>query len=144
MYIPAHKIEFVPQAATLELRWLLTFQEKNIKFKYSEGIGHLVGYNRTNQSVDYQKAVKQMCSISDNNYIRQLSIKWGFKRVTPKVEDILVCLVKDAEVLAMTFDDFKVEFGNDYLVYKRCKKNGIKLLQVFGFEDVQKLIRLCK
>lgn len=122
---------FVNDDLYIQDRYIVIIEGQD--FEYSCGIGHRIEKDRFQK--DEFKRVKNMNPKKDKtNLLHYIDIlKSCSKPKTLNIDDILFCLILDAQSGTETFDEFCSNFGynEDSIkhneIYRACQKNGKKV-----------------
>ncbi len=149
-----YKARFIPKEQPEEkyprLHWEVTLSRGNWRLTtpYTEGCGHAVveEEKRPPTRSDRERAVRAACETGKiprmcwSGYV--LTKK---PQPTPKLDDVLYCLVMDSDALDSTFSQWADEYGysSDSIkakeIYDSCIQTGIKLRQLFTCEEFAQL-----
>lgn len=146
-----------------QLHWRITLsraREKGGVFTmecdYSQGIGHVIGYQYHHKSAyDARIAKEAYRKTCETGKLFKLTdtIGWmsiGKVQPAPALLDVLYCLVSDADVLNYpTYEQWAPEFGYDpdsrkgEEIYRKCIEQTLALLPVLGGQaNLEKLREL--
>jgi hypothetical protein len=153
----------VKTASDLSINWRITLMRdgKELATDYSQGIGHLphgLGNYGNRLSVDQFNAIHHACNtgmapssgnISNTTASRWNPGQWRAKLEAPKLTDVLYSLVMDSDAIeAGDFEEWADTFGYDKdsrsaeKLYKACLELGLKLRQLVGNANLDKLREL--
>ena len=141
-----------------QLHWLISLSKgkRTLETPYSQGMGHVQGY-RQNFKTPYDKRVAEeqyryTCETGKLSYYSESAGNWypsNKMQPTPKLLDVLYCLVMDASVLDYSsYEEWAPELGYDIdsrkgeQVYKDCIKQSLALKNLIGHEALEKLREL--
>ncbi len=130
-----------------QLHWLITLTngKQSAQFPYSQGVGHVKGYQQFHKS-SYDKrcaedAYRKTC---ETGKLYRASDTLGFwptnhTQPAPDLLDVLYCLVSDANVRhSATYEEWASEYGYDEdsrkgeETYRACQKQTTDFLRVLG------------
>lgn len=155
---------FIPQSQSRNrdeteksLNWVVTIKrgEQFISTDYMQGIGHVPGRPQSFARTLYEQRIREEYdkASEDGRYLTSVtrhpgSPMFGTRKPLPgpTLDDVLYCLVMDAEAASETFEDWCANFGYDTdsrkaeATYNACVQIGIKLRNLLGGGD--KLQRL--
>jgi len=149
--VPSLKMEstFIPYQEIPEsvkdwqVNWkvrLILDERTIIETDYHQGIGHLRGYNLSFYSKMSIRDHKQISTVLEGGRSTEFGI------VEPNIDDVLSCLIMDADVLTYdSFDDWAECMGYDTdsrkaeETYRACIEIGLKLRNRLGEETLPQL-----
>lgn len=129
-----------------QLHWHITLANGpvNATFPYSQGCGHVKGYEKVPVKTPYdrrmkEEAIRRTCETGRITYHATYgTVKPGIQPA-PDVLDVLYCLVMDAGVRhSASYEEWAAEYGYDIdsrkgeEVYRACQKQTTGLLRVLG------------
>jgi len=130
-----------------ELHWSITLTSGTMfaQFPYSQGCGHVKGYEKMPVKTPYDRRIKEQCirRTCETGGIEQLAGRYGLvkpgKQPAPDVLDVLYCLVSDASVRhCSSYEEWAGDYGYDTdsrkgeEIYRTCQKQTADLLRVLG------------
>lgn len=123
-----------------QLHWLITLTtgKQVAQFPYSQGVGHVKGYQQFHKSpYDRREAGKSYRHTCETGKVR-IGFKFS-RQPAPDVLDVLSCLVMDASVRhASQYEEWASDYGYDAdsrkgeQAYRDCQKQTTDLLSVLG------------
>lgn len=123
-----------------QLHWLITLTngKQSAQFPYSQGMGHVKGYQQFHKSpYDRREAGKSYRHTCETGKVR-IGFKFS-RQPAPDVLDVLSCLVMDASVRhASQYEEWASDYGYDAdsrkgeEIYRACQKQATDLLRVLG------------
>jgi len=134
-----------------KLHWSITLTSVSAfaQFPYSEGCGHVKGYEKMPIKTPYDRRIKEQATrhTCETGRIERTVGHHGLvkpgKQPAPDVLDVLYCLVSDASVRhAPTYEEWASEYGFDAdsrkgeEIYRTCQKHTTDLLRVLGLGQV--------
>lgn len=149
--------EFVPQSKSRNaeeknptLNWRVTLKTPRgtLTTDYSQGIGHLPGYNaQAARSIGGDKYIKWCVENGKRGHGEPYGVPMGGKAIAPPtLTDVVYSVLADSEAIDFgTFDDWASEFGYDTdsrkaeAIYKACVDTGLKLRRILGDDKIAAL-----
>src|SRR5690606_15461812 len=151
---------FVPQSQSRNknetrpsLNWRVTIAKGNVRLEtdYMQGCAHIPHYSHAHaRNAVYDDAVWEACETGKSRIIPHKSAydaAQGGRAVpipTPKFEDVLYCLVLDAEVLEYSsLDEWAEAFGFDTdsrkaeRAYRACLETALKLRHIVDLDEAR-------
>lgn len=135
-----------------QLHWLITLQKDKriMSVKYSEGCGHVKGYQQMAPYAWQHEAYRRTCETGQlykEAFGRSIT-KMG-QQPPPQLIDVLSCLVADSDVLNYSsYEEWGPELGYDLdsrkgeAIYRECISQSLALKNVLGFAAIEKLREL--
>lgn len=112
-------------------KYFVTINEQD--FEYFRGIGHRIEKDRF-QKDKFKKLINKNPIKTKSNLLMYVDELKSVSNPKPlNIDDVLYCLILDAQAGIQSFDDFCDNFGydNDSIkaneIYKACQKNGKKV-----------------
>lgn len=138
-----HEIVYVKQpqpTPPYRVKWKLKLG--NQKFDYFTGLGHIKNYKKhttlytENELLVLLKTGKPKWPTTNNS----------LQLITPKLDDIIYCLLLDSEVLNYAgFEEWCSDFGynsdsiSDKKIYDDCLSNSLRLSSVIDIHELRPL-----
>ena len=139
-----------------QLHWLITLSKgrQSMQVPYSQGSGHVKGYEKMPVKTPYDRRLKEECirrtcetgkiykkfSASAASFITQQTIP------APDLLDVLYCLVADSDVLnSSSYEEWGPALGYDIdsrkgeSVYRQCLTQSLALKNLIGYAALETL-----
>jgi hypothetical protein len=129
-------------------KWIVIIEGQ--EFEYSTGIGHRINSILfASEKYKFSKVMNKQPKKERSNMLLYLDEVKKVSKVKPlNLDDILYCLILDADCGTYSFDDFCSEFGYDddsikaTEIYKACQKNGKKVKKFIpNIEEARELFQ---
>lgn len=143
-----------------QLHWLITLTKdhRTMHATYRQGMAHVVGYKPYHKtSYDKRLAEEGYRRTCETGKLERMSDERNFytrplgptTQPEPRIEDVLYCLVSDADVLnTASYEEWASTYGYDEdsrkgeAMYRDCLKQSLALKNIIGFAALEKLREL--
>lgn len=125
-----------------QLHWLITLTNGShvARFPYSQGMGHVKGYQWHHKSrYDAAQANARCRKACETGMVQVTEFARPVPQPAPDILDVLYCLVMDASVRhSATYEEWASDYGYDEdsrkgeEIYRACQKQTTDLLRVLG------------